>query len=291
MAYSMTGYGAAEGQTSRGTLRIEIRTVNHRFLNVALKLPSEMQPLEAELREALRREFERGHVAVSARWLGSDEGAPRVTVDLEHARQVAGALRDLQSALGLGGELDLALVARQPDVLTRNTVAPEPLEWGEVAPIVAQAAEACRVMREREGAALTQDILERLDRLDAAAGEIAQLAPTRLLRERDRLRKVVGELLDGRTMDETRLAQEIAVNADRLDITEELVRFRTHTAACRETVRGAEPAGKRLGFLAQEMGREVNTIGSKANDAGIAALVIQVKGDLEKIREQLENLE
>lgn len=287
----MTGYGAAEGQTARGTLRIEIRTVNHRFLNVALKLPSELQPLEAEVREGLRREFERGHVAVSARWLGSDDGVPRVSVDLDHARQVAGALRDLQSALGLGGELDLALVARQPDVLTRNAAALEPAEWGEVAPILAAAAEACRVMREREGAALTHDLLERLDRLDAAAGEIAALAPARLLRERDRLRKAVAELLDGRAMDETRLAQEVALNADRLDITEELVRFRTHTSACRETLGGTEPVGKRLGFLAQEMGREVNTIGSKANDADIAQLVIGMKGELEKIREQLENLE
>jgi uncharacterized protein (TIGR00255 family) len=287
----MTGYGAAEGQTSRGTLRIEIRTVNHRFLNVALKLPSDLQSLEAELREALRRDFERGHVAVSARWLGSEDSVPRVTVDLDHARQVALALRDLQSALGLGGELDLALVARQPDVLTRNTVASEPPAWAEIAPVVAAAAEACRVMREREGAALTQDILERLDHLDGAASEIAALAPARLVRERDRLRKAVAELLDGRAMDETRLAQEIAVNADRLDVTEELVRFRTHTSACREALRAAEPVGKRLGFLAQEMGREVNTIGSKANDADMARLVIGMKGELEKIREQLENLE
>ncbi|HET7603167.1 MAG TPA: YicC/YloC family endoribonuclease [Gemmatimonadales bacterium] len=291
MAYSMTGYGAAEGQTARGTLRIEIRTVNHRFLNVALKLPSELLSLEAELREALRRDFERGHVAVSARWLGSDDSVPRVTVDLEHARQVALALRDLQSALGLGGELDLALVARQPDVLTRNAIASEPPVWDEIAPIVAAATEACRVMREREGAALTQDILERLDHLDAAAREISALAPARLVRERDRLRKAVSELLEGRAMDETRLAQELAVNADRLDVTEELVRFRTHTSACRETLGGAEPVGKQLGFLAQEMGREVNTVGSKANDADIARLVIGMKGELEKIREQLENLE
>jgi uncharacterized protein (TIGR00255 family) len=287
----MTGYGAAEGQTARGTLRIEIRTVNHRFLNVALKLPSELQPLEAELREALRREFERGHVAVSARWLGTEEGVAQVSVDLNHARQVATALRELQSALGLGGELDLALVARQPDVLTRNAATPTPPDWADVAPILAEAAEACRVMREREGAALAQDILERLDRLEATAGEIATLAPARLLRERDRLRAAVAELLDGRVMDETRLAQEIAVNADRLDITEELVRFRTHTSACREAIGGAGPVGKRLGFLAQEMGREVNTIGSKANDAAIARLVIGMKGELEKIREQLENLE
>lgn len=287
----MTGYGAAEGETARGTLRIEIRTVNHRFLNVALKLPSELQPLEAELREALRREFDRGHVAVSARWLGSDEGVARVTVDLDHAHQVALALRELQAALGLGGELDLALVARQPDVLTRNAAVAAPPEWSDVAPILAAASDACRVMREREGAALTQDVLERLDRLDASAGEIRALAPARLTRERDRLRSAVAELMDGRAMDETRLAQEIAVNADRLDITEELVRFRTHTSACREALGGAEPVGKRLGFLAQEMGREVNTIGSKANDAEIARLVIGMKGELEKIREQLENLE
>lgn len=291
MAYSMTGFGAAEGETAQGTLRIEIRTVNHRFFNLAPKLPSELLPLETELRERLRRDFDRGHIAVHARWLGSENNGTRLSVDLAHAQQVSACLHELQSALGLGGELDLALVARQPDVLVRTTAVSAPPEWVEIEPIVAAASAACREMRKREGDVLAGDILARLAQLAAAADEIATLAPARLLRERDRLRAAVRLLLDGQSVDEARVAQELAVAADRLDITEELVRLRTHVAASREAIAGSDAMGKRLGFLAQEMGREVNTIGSKANDAGIAQYVIAMKGELEKIREQIENLE
>ena len=146
-------------------------------------------------------------------------------------------------------------------------------------------------MREREGAALSVDILARLDALEQAAADIARRAPERLVRERDRLRAAVRQLMDGAAPDEARLAQELALSADRLDVTEELVRLGSHLDACRQALGSSEAIGKRLGFLSQELGREVNTIGSKANDAGIAALVIGMKGELEKIREQLENLE
>ena len=146
-------------------------------------------------------------------------------------------------------------------------------------------------MRAREGEALAAELLHRLDLLDSSVERISRSAPERLLRERDRLRAAVGELLDGRTIDEGRLAQELAFQADRLDITEELVRFRAHSSAARGALAASRPIGKQLGFLAQELGREVNTMGSKANDAAIAQEVIAMKGELEKFREQLENLE
>jgi uncharacterized protein (TIGR00255 family) len=146
-------------------------------------------------------------------------------------------------------------------------------------------------MRGREGAAMAAELRHRLDLLDQSAELVARRAPERLVRERDRLRAAVAELLDGRAVDETRLAQELAFQADRLDITEELVRFRAHMAAARDALGGDRPVGKQLGFLAQELGREVNTMGSKANDAEIAQAVIAMKGELEKFREQLENLE
>jgi uncharacterized protein (TIGR00255 family) len=146
-------------------------------------------------------------------------------------------------------------------------------------------------MRAREGEALAAELRHRVDLLVQAAETIARKAPERLVRERDRLRGAVAELLDGRPADEQRLAQEIAFQADRLDITEELVRFRAHVAAVRESLAADRPVGKQLGFLAQELGREVNTMGSKANDADIAQHVIAMKGELEKFREQLENLE
>jgi uncharacterized protein (TIGR00255 family) len=212
-------------------------------------------------------------------------------VDLERARLVTSRLRELQSALGLGGEVTLELVARQPDVLTSAADAANEILWGEVEPVVARAGQECRAMRAREGEALTAELRHRLDLLERSASQIAARAPERLVRERDRLRAAVAQLLDGRSVDEERLSQELAFLADKLDITEELVRFRAHVAAARGAMETDQPIGKRLGFLAQELGREVNTVGSKAGDAEIAQLVIAMKGELEKFREQLENLE
>jgi uncharacterized protein (TIGR00255 family) len=287
----MTGFGAAEGAVAGGWIRLEIRTVNHRHFNLATKLPGELSVLEGELRERLRREFDRGHVALQGRWTEYPVRATGFTVDLERARLVTERLRDLQGALGLGGEVTLELVARQPDVLSLAGNDPTEVPWSELEPVVAKAAAECRAMRSREGDALAAELRHRLDLLDASAERIAVRAPERLVRERDRLRAAVVELLDGRPVDDARLAQELAFQADRLDITEELVRFRAHLAASRDALTADKPAGKQLGFLAQELGREVNTMGAKANDAEIAHEVIAMKGELEKFREQLENLE
>jgi len=288
---SMTGFGAAEGSVAGGRLRVEIRTVNHRYFNLAPKLPNDLSGLEGELRERLRREFDRGHVAVQVRWTEYPERAGGFAVDLDRARLVTARLRELQTALGIPGDVTLELVARQQDVLSTTSEASVEVPWAEVEPIVAQAAAECRAMRAREGEALATELRLRLELLEQAVAAIARRAPERLLRERDRLRGAVAELLDGRQADEVRLAQEIAFQADRLDITEELVRFRAHVGAVRAALAGDKPAGKQLGFLAQELGREVNTMGSKANDAEITQAVVAMKGELEKFREQLENLE
>jgi len=287
----MTGFGAGEGPVAGGRLRIEIRTVNHRYFNLATRLPPELVSLEGELRERLRRDFDRGHVAVQARWI-TQPVRPQVTrIDLERVRAVVSRLRELQSAIGLSGELSLDLVARQPDVLGDDSSHPIDVSWVELEPVVAAAAGECRAMRRREGEMLALELSRRLNLLDEAARAIAARAPERLVRERERLRSVVRELLDGRSVDEQRIAQELAFTADRLDITEELVRFDAHVKAARAALAGDRPVGKQLGFLAQELGREVNTMGAKANDADIAHRVIAMKGELEKFREQLENVE
>jgi uncharacterized protein (TIGR00255 family) len=289
--YSMTGFGAAEAPVAGRRLRIEIRTVNHRYFNLSAKLPGDLAHLEAELRERLRRDFDRGHVTVLARWTESLDSEVGPTVDLERARLVAARLREMQSALGLGGEVTIDLVARQPEVLSYAANGAALVGWTEVEPLVAKAVQECLAMRAREGGVLTSELRHRLDQLEKAAEHIAARAPSRVIKERDRLRIAVGQLLDGRSVDEDRLAQELAFLADKLDITEELVRFGAHVSAARDALGGNQPVGKRLGFLAQELGREVNTIGSKAADAEIAQQVIAMKGELEKFREQLENLE
>jgi len=287
----MTGFGAAEGPVAGGTLRVEIRSVNHRFFNLAARLPPELVPLEAELRERLKREFERGHVTAQLRWASPPAGNGVAAVNVERAREAAARLRELQAAAGLAGEIPLELVARQPDVFVARELESPPVEWTAVAPVVAEAARQCREARLREGGLLAEELGGRLGLMRAEAEGLKARAPERLIRERDRLRGVVAQLLDGRTVDEQRLAQEIAFLAERLDITEELVRLDAHLGACAEGLAGEGPVGKRLGFLAQELGREINTIGSKANDAAMQHAVVAMKGELERFREQLENLE
>ncbi len=286
----MTGFGAAEGPVAGGRLRVEIRTVNHRYFNLSLKVPHELGSFEGEVRELLRKEFERGHVSVSGRWVEYPEASATTVLNLERAQAVVNRLRELQAALELPGQVDLPMVARHPEVFGNQQEESPLLAWGEVQAVLAGAVAACQAMRQREGAALADELRNRLLLLEGEAQVIAARAPERVLRERDRLRAAVATLLDGRTPDDVRLSQEIALLADKLDITEELVRFGAHVAACREVLAGAGAKGKQLGFLAQELGREVNTMGSKANDAVIAHQVIQMKGELEKFREQLENL-
>jgi uncharacterized protein (TIGR00255 family) len=286
----MTGFGAAEGKVAGGRLRIEIRTVNHRYFNPQLKLPYDLAGVEAELRERLRALLERGHVAVSARWIEQPEAAAAVMLDLERAKQVVRALRELKKQLRLKGDPDLAFVARHPDVLSFSGNGAL-VTWADVQPVAERAASEVLVMREREGRALATDLLARIDALEAGARVVASRAPDRVAHELARLQKNVAELAQGVQVDPQRLAVEVALLADRVDISEELVRFQTHLAAARAALAGNGAVGKQLGFLAQELLREINTMGSKANDAAITQAVIGMKGELERFREQLENLE
>ena len=287
----MTGFGSAEGKVLGGRLSIEIRSVNHRYFNPQLKLPFELGAVEGPLRERLRQLLERGHVTVSARWIEAPQREAAVAVDLARARQLVAAAKELKKRLKLKGEVDLAFVARQPDVLNAHQDGSAPAQWSEVEPIAERAVQELIGMRAREGAALAAELGGRLGALEQAAGTIERRAPERLTAELARLKKAVAELAAGVQIDEQRLAVEVALMADRVDITEELVRLRTHLAACRTALASDGAVGKQLGFLAQELLREVNTIGSKANDAGIAQTVIAMKGELEKLREQLDNLE
>ncbi len=291
MPYSMTGFGAGEGRVNTGRLRVEIRTVNHRFFNLSPKLPGDLAPLEQELRERLRRDIDRGHVSVQIRWVEAPEREAGLALNLERARAVVARLRELQTALGVAGEVTLDMVARQPDVMTAGPAEGEPTSWTDVEPVVVEALSECKAMRRREGEALVAELRHRLELLEQGRQAIQARAPTRMVQERDRLRAALAELLNGTPVDDGRVAHELALAADRLDITEELVRLGAHVAACREALSADRPVGKQLGFLAQELGREINTIGAKANDAEITHQVIAMKGELERFREQLENLE
>ncbi|MHB1326856.1 MAG: YicC/YloC family endoribonuclease [Gemmatimonadales bacterium] len=287
----MTGFGAAEGAVGGGVIRIELKSVNHRYLSMSFKAPGDLVSFEAEVRERLRRDFERGHVTVSVRWLESPSADRAQEADPVRVAAALARLASIADAAGMPrSEISLDLLMRQPDLLASAEETPT-LEWAPVEAVLARAVEGLRDTRVREGVALVAELEGRIAALHGHAEAVRRLAPDRLVRERDRLRASVQALLDGRSVDEQRLNQELAFLADRLDITEELVRLDAHVAACRSVLTGPKPPGKQLGFLAQEMGREVNTIGSKANDAAIQHLAVEMKGELERFREQLENLE
>jgi uncharacterized protein (TIGR00255 family) len=297
MIRSMTGFGAADGRVGNLRVSVELRTVNHRFFNPSIKLPSAFAPWEHDVREALRKRVARGHVTVFARTeRDATTAAPPVVNELRFGAYVA-QLRDLAARHGLSPELDVATILRLPDVLAASA-APEEEEGAagtsaELVAIVDAAADALTTMREGEGRRLADVLLDRIALVEQALGRLAERAPVRLVEQRDRLRAAVRELADGVAVDEQRLVQEIAVLADRLDVHEELDRFASHVVAFRATLgeTGGEPVGKRLGFLLQEMLREANTTGSKANDAPMLLDVVVIKEELERIREQVENLE
>lgn len=296
MIRSMTGFGEADVATAAGRLRVELRSVNHRYLNVSTKLPSAMARWEVEIREWLRKYFARGSVNVSVKLVpdGASAGLG-MRIDDDRVAAYLALFRELGSRFGLSGEPDLSLITRFSDIFVRDdTDAETPgVTAEELREAMDVAAEAMLVMRRDEGKRLQQDLENRLAAIESSLGVIEAAAPLRLSAERDRLRAAVAELADGHAIDETRIAQEIAMLAERWDINEELVRFRSHIELFRELLASdaADGVGKRLSFLVQEMHREANTTGSKSNSAAISHQVVAVKEEIERLREQVENVE
>jgi uncharacterized protein (TIGR00255 family) len=289
MIRSMTGFGTAEGVVGGARVSVELRTVNHRFFSPSIKLPSELSRWEPDVREALRRTIARGHVTVSARL---ERAAASGSIDEQRFAGYVAMLRDLRDRHGLDGPIDVATVLRMPDVLATD-VEDAGGTAAELTAIVDSAIESLTQSRGEEGKRLASFLLERLVTVDGALTRIAARAPERVIAQRDRLRESVRVLTEGMAVDEQRIAQEIAILADKLDVQEELQRFASHITAFRAALMqsGGEPVGKRLGFLLQEMLREANTTGSKANDAAMLQDVVTIKEELERIREQVENLE
>jgi uncharacterized protein (TIGR00255 family) len=289
----MTGFGAADGAVGGGRVSVEVRSVNHRFFNPSIKLPGVLSRWEGEVREALRRRVARGHVTVSARF-ESEAETDAVPIDEQRFGAYVERLRELQRRYDLDAALDVATVLRLPDVLAGSVREELPAEAGqELVAIVDRAVDALLAMRTDEGRRLVAFLEERLGVIAGALDRIATRAPARVIEQRDRLRQAVRELADGVAVDEHRLAQEIAILAVLLDVAEDLSRFRGHITAFRSAISSPLPdgVGKRLGFLLQEMLREANTTGSKGNDAAIVGDVLLIKEELERIREQVENLE
>jgi uncharacterized protein (TIGR00255 family) len=271
-----------------GHFSIEIRSLNNRYLDVQVKIPRGLAVLESRVKKNVQERFSRGRFDVSIARNSEHERGGRLAVNETLAAQYIGILKDLKARFGLSGDADLSLVAGLPDLITMTDVKDDPEALWQLL----QALDELHRMRGEEGALLAQDIRERLDTIERAIQAISIRTPVTVENARKRMTETLNRLLTEQP-DPVRLAQEIAVLAERTDVTEELTRLACHMTQFRSLLGGStrEAVGRKLDFLLQEMGREVNTIASKAMDAQISMDVVNVKAELEKIREQVQNIE
>ena len=293
----MTGFGEAEEVTAAGVVRVEIKTVNHRFFNANIRTPTGFDRFEGDIQSWLRPFLSRGHVTYTLS-VDRDSTAANDTLpelDLERAKRYGELLETLRRELGVEAPVDLSHISRFGEIFrpAERKDASAQVEGDVIHRLTQAAAAEVVALREAEGTRLQRDLEEHLQAIDEALLRVEAQAPERLVAERDRLRAAVAELTETHTVDEDRLAREIAYLAEKWDINEEIVRFRSHVELFNEALQAdaSEPVGKRLGFLVQEMNREANTIGSKANDAQIAHTAVTLKEEVERLREQLENVE
>lgn len=296
MVRSMTGYGASEVRTDDGRWLVELRSTNHRFLDVVVRLPKDLVSLEDRVRATVAARVARGRLEVVV-VRDSSRRRKSVLVDTELARRYGQALEELRQALGLDEALSLSAILSLPDVV-RVEEPPQDVEavWDVLRPAVEQATEALLSMRRAEGARLAQDLRERLGRLEEWVDQVEARAHNVPRVYAERLRQRVEDLLRSLEVphppDEARLATEVAVFADRCDVREELVRLRSHLHQARALLAQEDGAvGRKLEFLLQEMGREVNTVGSKSQDLEVTRAVLEMKSELEALREQVQNVE
>jgi uncharacterized protein (TIGR00255 family) len=291
MIRSMTGFGAGRGAVNGEEVDVEVRSVNHKYCEVKVRLPRELGALEHEVVRTVKERLARGGVDVAVRRTSSGSlVAPRVDIGL--AESYARAFAELQARLGLPGGVTLAEVIAAEGVVRLDE---RPIDVEIVGEALRRAVTAALTqllaMRGREGEALARDLVARLDELERLVGRVAELAPQSVEQYRTRLAERVAELSRGMAIDPARLAQEVAVFADRTDVAEEITRLRSHVAQVRALLGVSEPAGRKLDFLVQEMHREANTIGSKSQNADIAGVVVALKAEIERMREQVQNVE
>ena len=292
MVRSMTGYGAAELERDGQRLVAEIRSVNHRFCEVSLRAPKLVGPFEDQIRQLIQERFARGKFNLTVTWSGVGETGEVLHLNEAVADQYVALLGQLRERYHLDSGLDVKTLAALPDLFSwEHTALSDEETWGLLRDLVANACDNMNAMKAREGDALAKDLVMRLGIIRVHLDQVSVRAPQRPIEARDRLITRLKALLADVEMDPARIAQEVALMAERLDCTEECVRLSAHLDQFRSLVEGSEMAGRKLNFLLQEMNREANTIGSKANDVEIAHAVIVIKEELERLREQVQNVE
>ncbi len=289
---SMTGFGVGEASLGGARLLVELRAVNHRHLDVRVRMPPELLDHTSLVEEIARGTLDRGRVEINVRLERGDDAPGDVALDRARAKRALEELRALRDEVAPGEAVPLSLLAAVPDLFT--SARPMHADESQIAvrTAVMSAIEAATKMRAREGEALARDLLGRVDSIDTLARTVRTRAPLIVDAYRTKLKERVGRLLEGTQLavDPARLEQEVVFHAERCDIEEELTRLVSHTEQFRELCRGARPAGRELDFLLQEMGREVNTLGSKSPDSDVSRAVIEMKAELGRLREQAQNV-
>lgn len=293
MTRSMTGYGRSQRQLDGWDITVEIKSVNHRYFEFSCRAPRSCGYMEDKLKGLAQSRISRGKVDLYLQLANTGTRCEsQVKVNLELAKSYVVALQALSDATGLPNDLDLAALSRYPDILMPERVElDEDALWQAVSQVANEALDRFVQMRETEGARLREDILQRLDTVERLTETVQAQSPQTVEAYRARLYQKLGTLLADRNIDDGRVLTEAAIFADRVAVDEETVRLKSHLAQFRSILTQPDPVGRKLDFLTQELNREANTIGSKAQDAEIAAVVIALKSELEKIREQIQNVE
>lgn len=292
MIKSMTGYGRAETVCQNKNIIVEAKSVNHRFLEIVLRTPSALFPLELEYKKKISDKFKRGRIEVFIKLEGGDADVSKVNLNMEVARDYINVLNRLNEEFSLQSPVTIQTLAGFRDIFSPPTEAQIDTDFlNQVEKTFLEALNILAGMRQDEGLVMFQDMQMRLREISEILKSIKSRAPLVVAEYQKRLSERVKELTEGYTLDDTRLAQEVAIMADRTDITEEIVRMNSHIGQFEALLQSEGTEGRKIDFLLQEMNREINTIGSKVSDVTITRHVIEVKSELGKLREQAQNIE
>ncbi len=288
----MTAYGRGRAPLGQGSWTVELRSVNSRFLDLHLRLPSELGGLEDPVKKFVSARMTRGRVNLSVSFSGSLESAPQLRLNLPLLHEYRRVLEELRQELDSQSDPGLGPFLSNRDLILSEDSTPDlDALWRSLEPAMEQALAEAEQMRVAEGAALAQDLAERLDKLQEFFRQAAERSPEIVENYRQKLHERIAKLLDDPHPDPQRLALETAIIADKCDITEEAVRAQSHLEQFRVFLGSAEPVGRKLDFLLQELNREANTMGSKSPDAQASRVIVEIKTELERLREQVQNLE
>lgn len=292
MLRSMTGYGRSQKIINGRDISVEIRSVNHRYYEYSSRIPRTYSYIDEKLKALLKSSVSRGKVEVSVTINNIEGKDSQIAVNKGIAEGYVTALRSISDELNLDDDLTLSKLIRIPDIFNiQKTPDDEEQIWADVSEVTAEALERFVAMRETEGERLKNDILEKADFIIERVGMVEEQSPLTVEAYRNRLYKKLSEILADKNIDEQRIITEAAIFSEKIAVDEETVRLRSHVAQLRDILESDEAVGRKLDFIVQEINREVNTIGSKAQDLNITRIVVDMKSEIEKIREQIQNVE